>query len=254
MTRNIENYLLIAAGIILTALSFLYNEDIFFLINEGMNSSLSYYVWGYITQLGDGFFAALLTTVLIRKYPELTAQALIAFFFSLLLSQGGKELFGGPRPVTFFGDELVNVIGPRLGHRSFPSGHSSTAMLLVWLMWKNRVKVESKSLWLFAGLLIGTSRVAVGAHFPQDVMGGVWAGTFSAWLAIWISGASTRYKKFWKQRSTQLFFYFAVIVSIPFLFLRHKPADYFPLFYICFAIIMLVVAVYNLKNLLTKKT
>lgn len=248
-----NNYILIATGLVITFLGFYFNEEVFFGINSFSDSWFWYQIWGNTTQFGDGFFAALICVALIRKYPELTAQALFAFFFSLLLSQGGKEIFGGPRPLSFFGKELVNVIGPSLGHRSFPSGHTSTIFLLAVLLAKNNILNLRKDIWILLALTVGVSRVAVGAHFPRDVVGGMWVGMVAGGLGILMADKIPGYYDFWNKKSTWIFFYIASIVAVPFMFINFKPYNYFPTFYILFALVIVINAIVNLRIIGRKK-
>ena len=244
-----NNIYLIAVGLAITFLGFYFNEELFFRINSFSDSWLCYQFWGNITQFGDGFFAALICVTLIRKYPELTAQALFAFFFSLLLSQGGKEIFGGPRPLSFFGKELVNVIGPSLGHRSFPSGHTSTIFLLAVLLAKNNILNVKKEIWFLLAFVVGVSRVAVGAHFPKDIAGGMWVGMVAAGIGIAIAEKIPGYYGFWNKKSTRIFFYIASILTVPFIFINFKPSHYFPAFYILFALVIVINAIISIRNI-----
>jgi len=93
-----------------------------------------------------------------------------------------KHLFKIPRPWTFDSRvrALVEATGP-----SFPSGHSQGAMVnLGYLAYRFRKPV----LWVLVGLAIlgvGLSRIVLGVHFPQDVLGGWLIGLVVLVIYIW---------------------------------------------------------------------
>lgn len=107
------------------------------------------------------------------------AQTFLTIITGLLLNRLIKEIVNRPRPDN-------NVIMHYLGY-SFPSGHSSTVALvggsLILLTWRvckrTTVKWLLTFLWGLMILLIGYSRMYVGAHFPTDVIAG-WS------LGIWV--------------------------------------------------------------------
>ncbi len=92
-----------------------------------------------------------------------------------------KLIVDYPRPVAALPD-MVRIIGePKLQY-GFPSGHATYAMLAAASLWplaKRRVR-----LLLVASLIwVAWSRIAVGAHFPADVLAGFLIGGLAAWIA-----------------------------------------------------------------------
>lgn len=72
---------------------------------------------------------------------------------------------------------------------SFPSGHSANAVAVYGTA---AAGARKRWLWVLAfvlPLLVGVSRVAVGAHFPTDVIAGWALGALSALLTAWLTRA-----------------------------------------------------------------
>lgn len=120
------------------------------------------------------------------------SQFKIAFAFAGALAAMGlgsllKHFIHRPRPDTLYVSEMYFKTS------SFPSGHALSAAvvcgLLAYLAWKYlhgtwRIGVPI-GLLLFA-LLVGVSRVVVGAHYPSDVLAGWLLGAIFAGLIILI--------------------------------------------------------------------
>jgi undecaprenyl-diphosphatase len=78
--------------------------------------------------------------------------------------------------------------------RSFPSGHSATSAavyltlggLMAQTVSRRRVKLYFVGLALFVTLLVGLSRVALGVHYPTDVLAGWTIGLIWA-LLCWMA-------------------------------------------------------------------
>lgn len=140
--------------------------------------------WAHATVLGDGLVCAVLFLPWIRKHPERVWGGILGALTMFLILRLFKGVWSLPRPLAVLPPETVHVIGP--GHRrgSFPSGHTSTVFLLVGI-WALSARSRLLSVLLIVpGLLVGVSRMAVGVHWPSDVLAGVALGWSAAWLGL----------------------------------------------------------------------
>lgn len=85
-----------------------------------------------------------------------------------------------PRPGSVLG-QAAHVLASEEPTHSFPSGHSVYAVLVVTAMWQI-VAAPVRAMLLFGLLWVGYSRIALGAHFPADVLGG-WIVGLACFLA-----------------------------------------------------------------------
>lgn len=173
-------------------------------------------LWALFTTLGDASVLFCLLSPLLVWRPQLMFAVLAAVPLGGLLSVSLKAAFRAQRPATIINPDHFNVIGPLLNNDSFPSGHTISAFaaalalaatLLVQARThpaaSGRVWRTSSGLCTLAGMsaivafavVVGFSRVAVGAHWPVDVL----AGSACGWLAG-VSGAwaAVRYPKLWQ--------------------------------------------------------
>ena len=96
-----------------------------------------------------------------------------------------------PRPLLALGNNAVVVLGEPELHHSFPSGHSTFAVLLAASLAPALSPPYKWGLWLFA-VLVCLSRISVGAHFPADVLGGALIGLAAVLAARLILKAASR--------------------------------------------------------------
>jgi membrane-associated phospholipid phosphatase len=161
------------------------NVPLFLALNQAA-ARLPDVLWSDITVLGDTLVAFCVLLLFVRRRPELAMAVLLAALPATLLSHGIKDLADARRPFAMLGD-AVHVVGPYLKSGSFPSGHTTTAFVLASVLTLGlRAPLHVAGVVLLASLA-GISRVAVGAHWPADVLGGMlcgWAsGVFGVWLA-----------------------------------------------------------------------
>ncbi len=166
------------------------DRPLFFYFN-GLSSYTGPAFWAHVTILGDGLVCAVLLLPWIRRNPERVWGGLLGAVLMVVILRVFKELLSLPRPLGVLPEDLVTVIGP--GHRrsSFPSGHTATMALFagVWALSASRRLLSWVALML--AVLVGVSRMAVGVHWPTDVLGGFALGWISAWIGLrWAARAS----------------------------------------------------------------
>jgi membrane-associated phospholipid phosphatase len=145
-------------------------------------------LWANLTILGDGLVVAVLFLPWVHRHPERVWAGVLGALIMVVILRLFKELLPLPRPLGVLPEDTLELIGP--GHRrsAFPSGHTSSAFLLagVWAL-------SSSRRWLAPALLVyaslaGISRMAVGVHWPSDVLGGAILGWGSAWVGLRLAG------------------------------------------------------------------
>lgn len=141
-----------------------------------------------ITELGSVWFLAALTIIISGVFFIKNKDKLNILFLIISVAGGGllikllKNIFKRERPSII---PEIDAIG-----YSFPSGHAMGSIIfygfLIYLVIKS--KFSKKFKWIFSiiftitFILIGTSRIYLGAHFPSDVIAGQLSGAF--WLII----------------------------------------------------------------------
>ena len=165
------------------------NVPLFITLNAAA-TALPDRAWALVTDLGSTLSVGALLALCLYRAPQLAAAGLLSWPAGIVMVRGLKPWLANPRPAGVLAPENFHLIGPALTHNSFPSGHAATAFafaaaVLCSLHQTNRLR------WffplLFGAALIGLSRIAVGAHWPLDVLGGAaigWlCGAFGAWWA-----------------------------------------------------------------------
>ena len=131
------------------------------------------------TQLGSGIAALVIGLILFLTGNRLVAYDLFLGTLTLwIVVELVKALVRRSRPII--GVTQARIIGYRAAGRSFPSGHTSQAFFITTLLAPH----FHASIWmvflLYAiALLVGITRMYVGAHYPRDVLAGAILG--SAW-------------------------------------------------------------------------
>jgi undecaprenyl-diphosphatase len=128
-----------------------------------------------------------------REAIMMTAAGLCSLLASVF-----KIIIGRPRPSP----DLVQVwVVDNSG--SFPSGHAFYAMLFLGLavyflftrMNSTSLKTTTMAILISVILLVGLSRVYLGAHWPSDVLGGYLYGAVFLGILIWFDMVAKKHLK-----------------------------------------------------------
>jgi len=186
--------------------------------------------WWFMTLLGDTSLLFALGSPLLRSHPQAVAACLAAIPVGGLLSVTLKAAFDAVRPAGVLDLSLIHIVGPVLQQHSFPSGHTITAFAAATALaasgWAGRGTIASR--WangaLYVGAsLVGVSRVAVGAHWPVDILAGACVGALAGYVGAY---ASVRYARFWNGNRGRLAL--AIGLQVPALWLLTHLKDYQP--------------------------
>jgi membrane-associated phospholipid phosphatase len=140
------------------------------------------------TQIGSGISALAIGLFLFLAGDRLVAYEIILGTLTLwIVVELVKALVRRSRP--FIRVTQARIVGYRAGGRSFPSGHTSQAFFMATLMARH----FHASLWvvflLYAiALLVGITRMYVGAHYPRDVLAGAILGIAWGLLGVLVDG------------------------------------------------------------------
>jgi undecaprenyl-diphosphatase len=143
-------------------------------------------VFAMVSRLGDGVFWYTLVLLLPVIYGEAgvypTARMALVGFLGLALYKYMKSRLVRERPYI----SLAGIVPgtPALDRYSFPSGHTLHAVSFTTLIIDSFPELG----WLCApfAVLVATSRVVLGLHYPTDVLAGAVIGAALAVSAILI--------------------------------------------------------------------
>ncbi|MTW21233.1 phosphatase PAP2 family protein [Allochromatium palmeri] len=138
------------------------------------------WVWSCLTVLGDERVVLALTLLFSLRHPRLFWTLILAALIAIAASRGLKELFDAARPPAVLATDAFNLIGSARKRLSFPSGHSITAAVFCGVFILHTRWIEWRVLLLLIAILAGLSRVAVGVHWPIDVVAGLTLGALAA--------------------------------------------------------------------------
>lgn len=154
-------------------------------------------IWSNLTLLGDAAVLIVLLCPLLVWRPQAWAAMLGAAPVAAAIWVTGKYLAAMPRPAAVLDQQHFTVIGDTLSvYNSLPSGHMITVFAATIAVFATLIpQPRSGRDWssLLAGLpvaaIVCLSRVAIGAHWPLDLL----AGAAGGWIAG-LSGAALAWR------------------------------------------------------------
>jgi membrane-associated phospholipid phosphatase len=140
------------------------------------------------TQIGSGIAALAIGLILFSTGDRLVAYELILGTLTLwIMVELVKALVRRSRP--FKRVTQARIVGYRAAGRSFPSGHTSQAFFMATLVVSHFHINAWVALLLYAiALLVGITRMYVGAHYPRDVLAGAILGSAWGLLGVLVDG------------------------------------------------------------------
>ncbi len=135
-------------------------------------------VWTGLSLLGNGWALLALTAPLLLLAPRLMWAWLCAAPFAAVFARVGKEWLDSPRPAALVDNAQMRIVGEVMHNVSMPSGHTTTAFAVASAIYF-ALPASVRGRYFFLLLLAlgaGFSRIAVGAHWPGDVVVGAALG------------------------------------------------------------------------------
>ena len=142
--------------------------------------------WRLLSRSGDGplyIVAALVLSFRSQTQSAFLIAGLITFALELPLYKLLKGVFRRQRPFVKLSDAVRHIVPP--DEFSFPSGHAAGAVVVAAII-SAFLPVAGLIACLYA-CLVGYSRVALGVHYPGDVLAGAILGLCCSCMGL--SGA-----------------------------------------------------------------
>ncbi|WP_394204301.1 phosphatase PAP2 family protein [Shewanella waksmanii] len=140
-----------------------------------------------LNDLGNGVTLGAVALCYLVKYPQRTGQVLLAAVLSLIIVPTLKQYFDAQRPAAVL--QQLTIIGQAHYSNSFPSGHTATIFLFAGLYYIHKPHRLLRITALSLAFVVGASRIAAGAHWPEDVALGAVVGLICAFAAVNLCGS-----------------------------------------------------------------
>jgi len=188
------------------------NVQLFLFLNDRLNY-IDPRIWAHITTYGDTIVAMGLMLIFCGRRPQIIWAIVIALFIGGILNASLKSLLDVVRPPGVLSLELFNVYGPMHVVHSFPSGHTLTAWTLISILISSLTSTWRWLLLLLA-VLVGLSRIALGVHWPLDVL----AGAFIGWQVGILSNYVSRRWSSGMRPELQRIFFVVILMNVIYMF------------------------------------
>ena len=150
-----------------------------------------------------GVFCAVAARQIARRRHLDNVRLLVRALFASLAGLAANQLFAffffRPRPFVSYPD-VANLIAMTPLQKSFPSGHATVAFAVAFS------SVHDRRLFyplLALAVVVSFGRMAVGVHYPTDILGGLFAGLFWSGVAAYLDGLPTA-RRLWRRLAAAL--------------------------------------------------
>lgn len=184
------------------------NQSLFLTLHHGLQW-LPAVCWRLLSMLGEWTLVIAVLLWQVSRQPQLLARTVLAVLAGIVAAILLKAGFAEPRPSLVLPAGSVRLLDVLPGNGAFPSGHAMAAALLSGLLLAGWALS-----WQLGGVvlvvLVCLSRLAIGVHWPQDVLAGAAVGYALATLAGLISPWTWR----WTRALLQLLLLVSVAVAL----------------------------------------
>ena len=216
------------------------NQELFVALNLAATRLPSWF-WAHWSLLADGTVAIAVLSLFVFKYPNFAGLGLWGGVGLGAFTQIIKRTTDIQRPAAVLPHDDFQIIGDPLVANAFPSGHSVTALLFTaCLIFYFRPKFWLSFLILVAGLMAAFARIAVGAHWPLDVLAGAILGWTGGYLLM------TLYAHQGLARWVRIASLIIILLAIPSLFFANTHQPQAGITTTLLAVLLMTHAVYRL--------
>ncbi|MCP5335916.1 MAG: phosphatase PAP2 family protein [Oceanospirillaceae bacterium] len=128
--------------------------------------------WANVTFMADASAMGALGAILLLRRERLVLAMLVGGLICALIIRALKLGFDSPRPPAVMNGSLFELIGAGFKKHSFPSGHAATAFFFAGALLGYKPNAKMYVLVLAGAIVAALSRIAVGVHWPVDILVG----------------------------------------------------------------------------------
>lgn len=142
--------------------------------------------WGFFVNLGNGWGIYAFAFPLLIFAPRVMMAAILTGIPAGILSRSLKLAFDMPRPPAVLDNSSFFILEEAMHAHALPSGHAMTAFSVATALYFAIPTQQRKPFfWLFIlAALGGMARIAIGAHWLDDVLMGTALGLLSGLIGV----------------------------------------------------------------------